>query len=112
MLVTTTWFVADHRIVETKGEVFGVVVRSRGLLPNFWAAVRSLFGGEIGVYTSLLERSRQEAIDRMAEKAAQLGANAVLTMRFDASSISSFMTEVVAYGTAAVIQPDGTGERP
>lgn len=45
MLVTTTWFLADHRVVETKGEVFGVVVRSRGLLPNFWAAIRSLFGG-------------------------------------------------------------------
>ena len=107
MVVTTTWFVAGHRVVETNGEVFGVIVRSRGLFPNFWAAIRSLFGGEIGVYTSLLERSRQDAIDRMAEKAAQLGASAVLTMRFDASSISSFMTEVVAYGTAVVVEPDG-----
>ena len=110
MIVATTWFVAGHHVVETKGEVFGLVVRSRGLFPNIWAAIRSLFGGEIGVYTNLLERSRQQAIDRMVEKAEALGANAVLTMRFDASTISSFMTEIVAYGTAAVVEAD-EGER-
>jgi uncharacterized protein YbjQ (UPF0145 family) len=65
-----------------------------------------MFGGEVRFYTNLLERSRQEAIERMLTKARALGANAVLSMRFDASQLSTFMTEVVAYGTAAVIEPD------
>jgi uncharacterized protein YbjQ (UPF0145 family) len=106
VLVTTTWNVAGHRVVETKGEVFGLVVRSRGLLPNLWAMIRSLFGGEIAVYTELLERSREDAIERMVAKAEALGANAVLSMRFDASQLASYMTEIVAYGTAAMVQPE------
>lgn len=105
MLVSTTWNVADHRVLETKGEVFGLVVRTRSLPMNIVAAIRSLFGGEIRVYTELLEQSRQTAVDRMVAKAAALGANAVLSMRFDASSFGGTMTEIVAYGTAAVIAP-------
>lgn len=106
MLVSTTWNVAGHRVVETKGEVFGLVVRSRGLFTNIWAVIRSLFGGEISVYTQLLERSREDAIARMVAKAESLGANAILSMRFDASQLASYMTEIVAYGTAAVIEPE------
>lgn len=109
MLVSTTWNVGGHRVVQTRGEVFGLTVRSRGLFANIGAAIRSLFGGEIRFYTNLLEVSRQQAVDRMVEKAQSLEANAVLSMRFDASQLSSFMTEVVAYGTAAVIEPS---ERP
>jgi len=112
MLVTTTWNVAGHRIVETKGEVFGLVVRSRGLIPNIWAVIRSLFGGEIKVYTTLLERSRQDAIDRMFANAAALDANAVLSMRFDAAEIGASMTEIVAYGTAAIVEPARDGDSP
>jgi uncharacterized protein YbjQ (UPF0145 family) len=108
MLVSTTWNVAGHRVVATKGEVFGLIVRTRSLPMNIIAGVRSLFGGEIRVYTELLERSRQEAVDRMVERAAQLGANAVVSMRFDASAFGGMMTEIVAYGTAAVIEPDGS----
>jgi uncharacterized protein YbjQ (UPF0145 family) len=75
------------------------------LFANIGAAIRSLFGGEIRFYTNLLEVSRQQAVDRMVVRAQTLGANAVLSMRFDASQLSTFMTEVVAYGTAAVIEP-------
>lgn len=105
ILVTTTWNVAGHRVVETKGEVFGLIVRTRSLPMNIAAAIRALFGGEIKLYSELLEQSRQQAIDRMVEKARERGANAVLSMRFDASAFSGFMTEIVAYGTAAVIEP-------
>jgi uncharacterized protein YbjQ (UPF0145 family) len=106
MLVSTTWNVAGHRVIETKGEVFGLVVRTRSLPMNFVAGIRSLFGGEIRVYTQLLESSRQQAVDRMVAKAEGLGANAVLSMRFDASSFMRSMTEIVAYGTAAMIEID------
>jgi uncharacterized protein YbjQ (UPF0145 family) len=105
MLVATTWNVAGHRVVETRGEVFGLTVRSRGLFANIGASIRSLFGGEVRFYTNLLEAAREQAVARMVAKAELLGANAVLSMRFDASQLSSFMTEVVAYGTAAVITP-------
>jgi uncharacterized protein YbjQ (UPF0145 family) len=106
VLVSTTWNVAGHRVNTTLGEVFGLTVRSRGLFQNIAASIRSMFGGEVRFYTNLLERSQQEAIERMLAKARALGANAVLSMRFDASQLSTFMTEVVAYGTAAVIEPD------
>ena len=80
MLVGTTWNVAGHRVVETKGEVFGLIVRTRSLPMNIVAGIRSLFGGEIKTYTELLERSRQEAVNRMILKAQALGANAVISM--------------------------------
>jgi uncharacterized protein YbjQ (UPF0145 family) len=110
MLVSTTWNVAGHRVVETKGEVFGLIVRSRSLPMNIVAGIQSLFGGEIGPYTELLEQTRQTAIDRMIAKAQALGANAVLSMRFDASEFGGTMSEIVAYGTAAVIEPGPSGE--
>lgn len=112
MLITTTWNVGGHRVVETRGEVFGLTVRSRGLFQNIGAVIRSLFGGEVRFYTNLLEFSRQQAVDRMVEKAEALGADSVLSMRFDASELSNFMTEVVAYGTAAVIEPSEKSEGP
>jgi uncharacterized protein YbjQ (UPF0145 family) len=105
VIVATTWSLAGHRVVETKGVVFGLVVRSRGLLPNLWAVLRSLGGGEIRVYSDLLERSRRDAIERMVAKAEALGANAILSMRFAASQIGGAMTEIVACGTAAVLEP-------
>ena len=106
MIVVTTSDVAGQRITETKGQVFGVVVRSRGLGGNITAGLRSLVGGEITEYTQLLEETRRHAIDRMVENATAMGANAVVRMLFDSSEIGQTMTEVVAYGTAVVIQPD------
>jgi uncharacterized protein YbjQ (UPF0145 family) len=106
VIIATTPTVSGFRVTESKGHVFGLVVRSRGLAGNFSAGLRSLFGGEIHEYTSLLEDTRRQAIDRMVQNATMMGANAVLSMRFDSSEIGSTMSEIVAYGTAVVIVPD------
>lgn len=105
MLIVTTETVAGHRVVETKGQCFGVVVRSRGLGGNIIAGLRSIVGGEIDEYTQLLEEARRHAVDRLVQNASVMGANAVLTMRFDSAEIGQTMSEIVAYGTAAVIEP-------
>src|SRR6202011_2838208 len=106
MIVVTTEDVAGHRIVETKGQVFGLVVRSRGLGGNIMAGLRSLGGGEITEYTELLEDARRHAVDRMVTNAAAMNANAVVRMMFDSSEIGQTMSEIVAYGTAVTIEPD------
>ncbi|HUX67756.1 MAG TPA: heavy metal-binding domain-containing protein [Terriglobales bacterium] len=87
------------------GQVFGVVVRSRSLVGNVAAGLRSLAGGEITEYTHLVEDTRRHAMDRMVENCRLLGGNAVLMMRFDSSEMGQTMTEVVAYGTAVVLDP-------
>lgn len=102
MIVVTTENITGHRVVEVKGQCFGVVVRSRGLAGNLSAAIRSLIGGEIKEYTSLLEEARRHAVDRMVENARTMGGNAIVMMRFDSSEIGQTMSEVVAYGTAVV----------
>ena len=106
MQIATTPYLAGHRIVETKGHVFGLVVRSRGLAGNISAGLRSLVGGDIHEYTELLEDTRRQAIDRMVQNATLMGANAVISMRFDSSELAGTMSEIVAYGTAVVITPD------
>ena len=80
-------------------------MRSRGLAGNLMAGLRSIVGGEIHEYTQLLEEARRHAIGRLVENAEAVGANAVLAMRFDSSEIGETMSEIVAYGTAAVIEP-------
>ena len=110
MIVATTPFIAGHRIVETKGQVFGLVVRSRGFSGNLIAGLRSLGGGEIKEYTSLLEDTRRQALDRLVKNATLMGGNAVVSMRFDSSEMASTMTEIVAYGTAVVIEPDASAQ--
>jgi uncharacterized protein YbjQ (UPF0145 family) len=104
MIVVTTEEIAGHRIVESKGQVFGVVVRSRGLGGNIVAGLRSLFGGEIHEFTALVEDARRQAIDRMVANATIMGANAVVRMMFDSSEMGQTMTEIVAYGTAVVVE--------
>jgi len=108
MIIATTPFIAGHRIVETKGQVFGLVVRSRGFSGNLIAGLRSLGGGEIKEYTSLLEDTRRQAIDRLVKNATLMGGNAVVSMRFDSSEMATTMTEIVAYGTAVVVEPDAS----
>jgi uncharacterized protein YbjQ (UPF0145 family) len=105
MLVVTTENVPGHRVVELKGQCSGVIVRSRGLGGNLMAGLRSIVGGEIHEYTELLEDTRRSAIDRMVQNATIMGANAIVMMRFDSSEIGQTMSEIVAYGTAAVIEP-------
>ncbi len=104
MLVVTTENVSGFRVRETKGQVFGVVVRSRGIGGNLMAGLRSLAGGEITEYTQMLEEARRHAVDRMVRNATIMQANAIVMMRFDSSEIGQTMTEVVAYGTAVVIE--------
>jgi uncharacterized protein YbjQ (UPF0145 family) len=106
MLVTTTWNVAGHRVRETRGEIFGLIVRTRSLPVNMVAGFRSMFGGEVKLCTNLLVDARQQAIDRMVAKAEAIGANAAVSMRFDASEFSGLMTEILAYGTAVVLEPE------
>jgi uncharacterized protein YbjQ (UPF0145 family) len=105
MVIVTTPYLSGHRVVETKGQVFGLVVRSRGLAGNISAGLRSLVGGEIHEYTELLEQTRRQAMERMAANASTMGANAVISMRFDSSEIGGSMSEIVAYGTAVVVEP-------
>lgn len=107
MIVATTENLPGRQVVEVLGQVFGVVVRSRGLGGNIAAAVRSLGGGEIKEYTSLVEDTRRHAIDRLVQNAALMGADAVVMMRFDSGEIGQTMSEVVAYGTAVRLAPAG-----
>ena len=106
MLVATCERIAGQRVREVKGQCFGGVVRSRGLGGNILAGLRSLVGGEIYEYTSLLEETRRQAIDRLVQNATAMGANAVIMMRFDSSEIGNTMSEIVAYGTAVVLESD------
>ena len=105
MIVATTENVAGQRVVKTLGQVFGVVVRSRGLGGNIMAGLRSIAGGEITEYTQMLEEARRHATDRMVQNATVMGANAVIMMRFDSSEMGQTMSEIVAYGTAVVLEP-------
>jgi uncharacterized protein YbjQ (UPF0145 family) len=107
MIIATTENIAGQRVVKTLGEVFGVVVRSRGLGGNIMAGLRSIVGGEIHEYTQLLEEARRHAIDRMVGNATAMGANAIVMMRFDSSEIGQTMSEIVAYGTAVVTEQAG-----
>jgi uncharacterized protein YbjQ (UPF0145 family) len=105
MLVATTNDLAGHKIVRNIGVVRGIVVRSRSIVGNIGASIQSLFGGNITLYTSLCERARADAYDLMIQHAQEIGANAILAMRYDANEIAAGITEVLAYGTAVVAAP-------
>ena len=105
MLVATTNDLAGHRIVRNLGVVRGLVVRSRSIVGNVGASIQSLFGGNMTLYTSLCEQARADAYNLMVEHAQQMGANAVIAMRYDANEVAAGITEVLAYGTAIVAEP-------
>jgi len=105
VIVTTTENIPGYRVTRVIGQVFGLTVRSRGVGGNVAASLKSLVGGEIRSYTKLLEDARREAIDRLVETATAAGANAVVMMRFDSSEMGQTMSEIVAYGTAVVVEP-------
>ncbi|MDA8441982.1 MAG: YbjQ family protein, partial [Peptococcaceae bacterium] len=94
MLVVTTENIPGYRVTEVKGEVFGLVVRSRGIGGNLVAGLRSLAGGEIHEYTSLLEDARKQAVDRLVKNAQAMGSNAIVMMRFDSSELAQTMSEI------------------
>ena len=104
MIVTTTNDVAGYRVVQHLGVVRGLTVRSRSIIGNIGAGIQSLFGGNISIYTELAEKAREEPFDLMVEHAASAGANAVIGMRYDANEIADGITEVLACGTAVVVQ--------
>ena len=104
MQVTTTNEIVGHRITRHIGLVRGITVRSRSVLGNFAGGIQSIFGGKLSIYVELAETARQEAYTHMVEHAAQAGANAVIGMRYDANEIMDGVTEVLAYGTAVVVE--------
>ena len=104
MLVTTTNDIAGYRVTRYLGVVRGITVRSRSIVGNFGAMLQSLFGGNISIYTALAERARQEAFDYMVAHAQEHGANAIIAMRYDANEIAAGITEVLAYGTAVMVE--------
>lgn len=102
--ISTTFEIPGRRVLENRGTCFGLVVRSMGAVRMMGANIRQLRKGEVGQYTELLEESRRHAVDRMVENAQLLGGNGVLGMRFDSSEIGQSLTEIVAYGTAVVLE--------
>ncbi len=106
MIVTTTERIPGARVTRTLGQVFGLTVRSRGLGGNIAAGFKTLVGGEIRSYVKLNEDARRQALDRMVENAVAMGANAVSMMRFDSTEMGKTMSEIVAYGTAQVVEWD------
>lgn len=112
LLIVTTPFVSGYHVTRVIGATFGLIVRSRGLGQNIFAYFRAWGGGEIKVYTNLLEQVRHQALLRLAEHAKSLGANAVVSVGFDTSEMGGSMTEVLAYGTAVVVEPDNSPAQP
>src|SRR5581483_1976536 len=104
MIVTTTNDVTGYRVTQHLGVVRGITVRSRSVIGNIGAGIQSLFGGNISIYTELAEKAREEAFNLMVEHAASAGANAIIGMRYDANEIADGITEVLAYGTAVVVE--------
>ncbi|HTH68481.1 MAG TPA: YbjQ family protein [Rhodanobacter sp.] len=102
--VSTTNEIAGCRIVRSLGIVRGITVRSRSVVGNIGAALQTLVGGNISIYTELCERSREEAFELMLQHAASMGANAVVAMRYDANEVAQGVTEVLAYGTAVQVE--------
>lgn len=103
-MVTSALEMPGHKITENLGIVRGIVVRSRSLVGTIGAGLQTLFGGNITLYETLCEQAREQAYERMLEHAEDMGANAVVGMRYDATEISPGVTEVLAYGTAVVVE--------
>jgi uncharacterized protein YbjQ (UPF0145 family) len=104
-LVTTALEIPGYRIVRNIGVVRGIVVRSRNVFASLGAVVQTLIGGDITIFTELCEKTRQDSYAMMTLHAAQFGANAVIAVRYDANEILRGVTEVLAYGTAVVVEP-------
>jgi uncharacterized protein YbjQ (UPF0145 family) len=106
-LTTTTFELPGYRVVRSFGVVRGIIVRSRSIVGNIGAGLQSLFGGNISLYTSLCEQAREDAFNQMISHAGELGANAVVGVRYDATELSAGITEVLCYGTAVFVERTG-----
>ena len=107
-LITTANTLEGYRIIKHLGLVRGITVRSRSLLGNIGGGFQSLFGGKLSIYVELCEKTREEAYQLMLQHANERGANAIINMRYDANEVMSGITEVLAYGTAVVVEKNGT----
>jgi uncharacterized protein YbjQ (UPF0145 family) len=105
MIVVTMNDLPGHRVVRVIGMVRGITVRSRNLIANIGGGLQSLLGGNVTIYTDLAEQARREAYDELVRHAVESGANAIIAMRYDANEIMEGITEVLAYGTAVVVEP-------
>jgi uncharacterized protein YbjQ (UPF0145 family) len=104
-MVTTTFELNGYQIVTNLGLVRGIVVRSRSVVGTIGASLQTLLGGDISLFTQLCEDTRNDAFERMLRHASEIGANAVIGVRYDATEIMQGVTEVLAYGTAVVVKP-------
>src|SRR6266705_2803321 len=110
-LTTTAFELPGYRVTKSWGVVRGIIVRSRSIVGNIGASLQSIFGGNISIYTSLCERAREDAFNEMLAHAGQLGANAVIGVRYDATELVSGITEVLCYGTAVYVERTTRGFR-
>ncbi|MDV6373812.1 YbjQ family protein [Deinococcus arenicola] len=105
LMITTANDLEGYRVTRQLGVVRGLTVRSRSVLGNIGASLQTILGGNITLYTELAEKARQEAFDLLVQHAQDVGANAIIAMRYDANDIADGVTEVLAYGTAVVVEP-------
>ena len=109
-MVTTAFELPNYRVVQNLGVVRGIIVRSRNVFATIGASFQTIVGGNITVWTKLCEETRSEAFDIMIQHATEIGANAVIGARYDTTEIAAGVTEVLAYGTAVIVEPSNPGE--
>ena len=109
-MVTTAFELPNYRVVQNLGIVRGIVVRSRNIFATIGASLQTIVGGNITVWTTLCEQTRVDAFEIMIQHATEIGANAVIGARYDTTELSAGVTEVLAYGTAVIVEPANPGE--
>ena len=109
-MVTTAFELPNYRVVQNLGVVRGIVVRSRNVFATIGAGFQTLIGGNITVFTTLCEQTRSDAFDIMIQHATEIGANAIIGARYDTTELAQGVTEVLAYGTAVIVEPTNPGE--
>jgi uncharacterized protein YbjQ (UPF0145 family) len=109
-MVTTTFELPNHRVVQNLGVVRGIVVRSRNVFATLGATMQMMVGGNITLWTRMCEQTRADAFELMIQHATEIGANAVIGARYDTTELATGVTEVLAYGTAVIVEPTNPGE--
>jgi uncharacterized protein YbjQ (UPF0145 family) len=109
-MVTTAFELPNYRVVQNLGVVRGIVVRSRNVFATIGATLQTIVGGNITVWTTLCEQTRNDAFEIMIQHATEIGANAIIGARYDTTELSQGVTEVLAYGTAVIVEPANPGE--
>ena len=110
-MATTAFELPNFRVMQTLGVVRGIVVRSRNMFATIGAAFQTMVGGNITIWTRMCEETRSDAFDIMIQHASEIGANAIIGVRYDTTEISTGVTEVLAYGTAVIVEPTDAGYR-